>query len=40
MLLIPCPWCGPRPQTDFTYGGDGTVVRPAEDAPRQADRPG
>ena len=34
MLLIPCPWCGERPQTDFTYGGDGTVVRPAEGAPR------
>ena len=35
MLLIPCPWCGPRPQTDFTYGGDGTVFQrfnPADDS--------
>lgn len=21
MLLIPCPHCGPRDQTEFTYGG-------------------
>ena len=33
MLLIPCPWCGPRNQIEFTYGGDATVRRPAEDAP-------
>lgn len=36
MLLIPCPWCGPRSQVEFTYGGDATVVRPANDAPEQA----
>jgi heterotetrameric sarcosine oxidase delta subunit len=29
MLLIPCPWCGPRDQVEFTYGGDATVTRPA-----------
>ena len=29
MLLIPCPWCGPRSQIEFTYGGDATVKRPA-----------
>jgi heterotetrameric sarcosine oxidase delta subunit len=29
MLLIPCPWCGPRNQIEFTYGGDATVRRPA-----------
>ena len=33
MLLIPCPWCGPRAQIEFTYGGDATVRRPAPDAP-------
>ena len=33
MLLIPCPWCGPRSQVEFTYGGDATVRRPAVDAP-------
>jgi len=32
MLLIPCPWCGPRSQIEFTYGGDATVRRPALDA--------
>ena len=26
MLLIPCPWCGPRSQIEFTYGGDATVA--------------
>jgi sarcosine oxidase subunit delta len=33
MLLIPCPWCGPRNQIEFTYGGDATLRRPAPDAP-------
>lgn len=33
MLLIPCPWCGPRSQVEFTCGGDATVKRPAYDAP-------
>ena len=33
MLLIPCPWCGPRNQLEFTYGGDATVKRPLPDAP-------
>ena len=32
MLLIPCPYCGPRNQIEFTYGGDATVRRPATDA--------
>ena len=29
MLLITCPWCGDRAQTEFTYRGDATVERPA-----------
>jgi heterotetrameric sarcosine oxidase delta subunit len=33
MLLIPCPWCGPRAQVEFTYGGDATLKRPALDTP-------
>ena len=33
MLLIRCPWCGPRAQLEFSYGGDATVRRPALDAP-------
>jgi heterotetrameric sarcosine oxidase delta subunit len=36
MMLIPCPWCGPRNQVEFTYGGDATVERPADDAPMEA----
>src|SRR5262249_28729346 len=32
MLLIPCPWCGPRAQAEFTYGGDATLKRPSSDA--------
>ena len=36
MLLIPCPWCGARAQSEFTYGGDATLTRPAPDAPVEA----
>ena len=32
MLLIPCPHCGPRDATEFTYGGDASVRRPANPA--------
>lgn len=32
MLLIPCPRCGERPYTEFTYGGDASVPRPADPA--------
>ena len=31
MLLIPCPWCGERDETEFSYGGQAGVrvpVRP------------
>jgi heterotetrameric sarcosine oxidase delta subunit len=30
MLLIPCPWCGPRDETEFHYGGQAHVVYPAD----------
>jgi methylglutamate dehydrogenase subunit B len=33
MLLIDCPWCGTRPQTEFSYGADASIERPAADAP-------
>ena len=36
MLLIACPWCGPRAQVEFTYGGDAAVRRPAADAAIEA----
>ncbi len=29
-MRIPCPWCGDRDHTEFSYGGDGTVERPAD----------
>jgi sarcosine oxidase subunit delta len=30
-MLIPCPVCGLRDQSEFTYGGDATIVRPSLD---------
>ena len=30
MLLIPCPWCGPREESEFTYGGEAHIVRHPE----------
>ena len=33
MLRIECPWCGLRNESEFSYGGDATVQRPADDAP-------
>jgi len=30
MLLIPCPWCGPRDESEFSYGGEAHIVRPLE----------
>ncbi len=32
MLLIPCPWCGPRDETEFSCGGEGHIPRPADPA--------
>ena len=29
MLLIDCPWCGPRGEDEFSYGGEAHIVRPA-----------
>jgi heterotetrameric sarcosine oxidase delta subunit len=30
MLSIPCPWCGPRDETEFHYGGQAHVPYPAD----------
>ena len=30
MLLIPCPWCGPREETEFTCGGEAHITRPRQ----------
>jgi heterotetrameric sarcosine oxidase delta subunit len=32
MLLIPCPWCGPRDDIEFYYGGEAHITRPADPA--------
>lgn len=28
MLLIPCPWCGPRDEPEFRWGGEIPSDRP------------
>ncbi len=28
MLLIPCPYCGPRAEAEFSYGYEAHVARP------------
>ena len=30
MFLIPCPWCGPRDQSEFSCGGEARVARPVD----------
>ncbi len=30
MLLIPCPYCGPRSEEEFSYGHEAHIARPAE----------
>jgi sarcosine oxidase subunit delta len=32
MLLIVCPYCGKRPEIEFTNGGQAHLVRPARPA--------
>jgi sarcosine oxidase, subunit delta len=29
MLLITCPYCGERPEIEFSYGGQAHIARPA-----------
>lgn len=28
MLIINCPYCGERPETEFRYGGEAHIARP------------
>jgi sarcosine oxidase subunit delta len=35
MLIIVCPYCGKRPEIEFTYGGQAHLVRPKQ--PSQLD---
>jgi len=30
MFVIPCPWCGPRDQSEFSYGGEAHISRPTD----------
>jgi sarcosine oxidase, subunit delta len=30
MLLIACPYCGERPEIEFSYGGEAHISRPAD----------
>jgi sarcosine oxidase subunit delta len=32
MLLITCPYCGPRPENEFRYGGEAHIARPRQPA--------
>lgn len=36
MLLIPCPYCGPRAEIEFRYGGEAHMVRPTGDVSEEA----
>jgi sarcosine oxidase, subunit delta len=36
MLLISCPYCGPRPELEFRYGGEAHIAR-AKDPSTQDD---
>ncbi len=30
MLLIECPWCGNRDESEFSYAGEAHIARPLE----------
>ena len=32
MLLITCPWCGTRPELEFSHGGEAHIARPSDPA--------
>ncbi|MGI9498700.1 MAG: sarcosine oxidase subunit delta [Geminicoccaceae bacterium] len=36
MIRISCPFCGVRDHSEFSYGGDGSIVYPALDASPEA----
>ena len=36
MIRIPCPFCGERDHSEFTYGGDGAIEYPPLDASAEA----
>ncbi len=32
MLVLDCPFCGPRAEIEFSYGGEAKLVRPRDPA--------
>lgn len=30
MLQITCPWCGPRDESEFSYGGEAHIKQPQD----------
>jgi heterotetrameric sarcosine oxidase delta subunit len=30
VLLVPCPWCGPREEIEFRYGGQAGIAYPSD----------
>jgi sarcosine oxidase subunit delta len=36
LLLIDCPYCGPRAEIEFRYAGEAHIVRPTPDVPDEA----
>lgn len=32
MLLVRCPYCGPRPEIEFRCGGEAHIARPSDPA--------
>ena len=30
MLIIDCPWCGQRDESEFSYAGEAHIARPLE----------
>ena len=40
MLLIRCPWCGPRDEVEFRYGGQAGIAYPPDPATRSTTPPG
>ena len=35
MIRIKCPYCGERDHSEFTYGGDGSIMYPSLEAPAE-----
>ena len=29
-MLVPCPWCGERDESEFSFGGEAHLERPQE----------